>query len=281
MATQRLLGLENRQIIRAATGLGGGVGHEGDTCGALTGGVLSLGLYHLDNEYDRLYSDCIEYYDRFIRRFGSSKCRDILGVRFKVGYDIRRLFLKGIRCLKVVYTSIESVFDIIQMCDRRLSSKSIYQIRPPFDTQRLHCAGLVLSRIESQLNSNLGSILEMTRGFSGGIAFQGDICGAFMGGVLALGTVYGTELRRKQYSRLFRAGLVAMKVGSRVFQNENLHPSFKTSLRAGMLYNKFVSQFGSVDCIDIIGRVSRSKKRNYCEEIAESTAQLTLDCIND
>ena len=331
MATQRLLGLENRLIIRAATGLGGGVGHEGDTCGALTGGVLSLGLYHRNNECDRLYPDCIEYYDRFIRRFGSSKCRDILGVRFKVGYDIRRFFLKGIRCLKVVYTSIESVFDIIQTCDRKLSSKSeaslcsrtghpdcvsgwrnspkqqpafaeamaghhaihprasargilakvsIYLIRPPFNTKRFNCAGLVLSRIESQLTSNIGSILEITRGFSGGIAFQGDICGAFMGGVLALGTVYGTELRKTQPSRLFRAGLVAMKEGSRVFQNEHLHPSFKTSLRAGMLYNKFVSQFGSVDCIDIIGRVSRSKKRNYCEEIAESTAQLTLDCVD-
>ena len=280
MATQRLLGLENRQIIKAATGLGGGVGHEGDTCGALTGGVLSLGLYHRNNESDRLYPDCIEFYDSFKRRFGSSKCRDILGVRFKVGYDIRRFFLKGIRCLKVVYTSIESVFDIIQTCDRRLSSKIIYQIRPPFDTKRLHCAGLVLSRIESQLNPNIGSILEITRGFSGGIAFQGDICGAFMGGVLALGTVYGTELRKTQPSRLFRAGLVAMKEGSRVFQNEHLHPSFKTSLRAGMLYNKFVSQFGSVDCINILGRVSRSQNRNFCEEIAEITAQLVLDCVD-
>jgi len=280
LATQRLLGLENRLIIRAATGLGGGVGHEGDTCGALTGGVLSLGLYHRNNECDRLYPDCIEYYDRFKQRFGSSKCRDILGVRFKVNYDVRRFFLKGIRCLKVVYTSIESVFDIIQTCDRRLSSKNIYQIRPPFDTKRFHCAGLVLSRIESQLNSKIGSILEITRGFSGGIAFQGDICGAFMGGVLALGTVYGMELRKTQPSRLFRAGLVAMKEGSRVFQNEHLHPSFKTSLRAGTLYNKFLSQFGSVDCIDILGRVSRSKNRNYCEEIGESTAQLVLDCVD-
>ena len=279
MATQWLLGLENRQIIRAATGLGGGVGHEGDTCGALTGGILSLGLYHRNNECDQLYPDCIEYYNRFKRRFGSSKCRDILNVRFKVGYDIRHLFVKGIRCLKVVYTSIESVFDIIQKCDRKLTSENIYQIRPPFDKQRFLCADLVLSRIESKLHSNIGSILEMTRGFSGGIALQGDICGALMGGVLALGTVFGTELREKQHFRLFRAGVVAMKEGCRVFQNENLHPSFKTSLHAGTLYNKFLSQFGSVDCINILGRVSRSQNRNFCEKIADSTAKLTLDCI--
>ena len=239
-----------------------------------------MGLYHRDNDYDRLCPDCIEYYQRFNSRFGSTKCRDIIGLRFKVGYDVRRFFLKGIRCLRVVHTSIESVFDIIHMCDRRFSSKGIYQIRPPFDTQGFHCAGAVLSRIESQFNSDLGSILKITRGFSGGIAFQGDICGAFMGGVLALGTEYGTELRTTQHSRLFRAGLVAMKEGSRVFENEHLHPSFKTSLRVGMLYKKFISQFRSADCIDILSKVSRSKNRHFCDEIAESTAQLVLDCVD-
>jgi C_GCAxxG_C_C family probable redox protein len=201
-------------------------------------------------------------------------------VRFKVGYDVRRFFLKGIRCLTVVYTSIESVFDIIQRGDRRLASKGMYQIRPPFHMQSFPCASVVLSKIGSHLNADLGSILKITRGFSGGIAFQGDICGAFMGAVLALGTVYGTELRRKQHSRLFRAGLVAMKEGSRAFQKEHLHPSFKTSLRVGMLYKKFVSKFGSADCIDILGRVSPSKDRGFCEEIAKNTAQLALNFID-
>jgi len=182
--------------------------------------------------------------------------------------------------LTVVYTSIESVFDIIQKDDRRLASKHMYQMRPPFDMQRFPCAGVVLSQIESQLNADFGPILKTARGFSGGIAFQGDICGAFMGAVLALGTVYGTELGRKQYSRLFRAGLVAMKEGGRAFQKEHLHPSFKTSLRVGMLYKKFVSKFGSADCIDILGRVSPLKDRGFCEEIARSTAQLALDFID-
>ena len=71
-----------------------------------------------------------------------------------------------------------------------------------------------------------------------------------------------------------------MKERSRVFQNENLHPSFKTSLRVGMLYKKFVSKFGSADCIDILGRVSPLKDRGFCEEIARSTAQLALDFID-
>ena len=238
-----------------------------------------MGSYYQDYDYDRLCRGCIEYYRRFNRRFGSSKCRDITGVRFKEGYDIRRFFLKGIRCLRVVYTSIESVFDIIQTPHGKLPSKDAYQIRPPFCMEKSHCASAVLSRIESQLNLNLSCISEISQGFSGGIGFQGDICGAFMGGVLALGIVFGAELQGLQPTRLLRAGLVAMKEGSRVFQNEHLHPSFRTSLRAGKLYGEFVSRFGSADCTDILGKTYRSKDREFCEEIAQSTARLTLDLI--
>jgi len=280
VATGCLLSLEDRNILRAATGLGGGIGHEGDTCGALTGGVLSLGLYNQDDDSDRLFRDCVEYYRRFVRRFGSSKCRDITGVRFKEGYDIRRFFLKGIRCMRVVYTSIESVFDIMQIPAGRLSSKGTYRIRPPFGTEQFDCANAVLSRIESRLDLNLGSILRVSQGFSGGIGFQGDVCGALMGGVLALGIAYGTELQMTQPTKLFRTGLVAMKEGGKVFQNEHLHPSFRTSLHVGKLYGKFVSEFGSADCIDILGKVSRPKNRDYCEKIAQSTAQLALDFID-
>jgi hypothetical protein len=48
----------------------------------------------------------------------------------------------------------------------------------------------------------------------------------------------------------------------------------------GMLYKKFVSQFGSADCIDILGKVSRSKNMDSCEEVARSAAQLALDLMS-
>jgi C_GCAxxG_C_C family probable redox protein len=237
-----------------------------------------LGSYNRGHDYDRLYCDCIQYYRRFNRRFGSSKCRDITGVRFKEGYDIRRFFLKGIRCLIVVYASIESVFDIIQRPYGKLPLKHAYRISPPFGMGQFHCASAVLSRIQSRLNLDLGFVSEITKGFSAGIAFQGDICGALMGGVSALGIVYGTELQRPQPIRYLRAGLVAMKEGSRVFQNEHLHPSFKTSLRVGRLYRQFVSRFGSADCAGVLGKANGST-RGFCEEIVEDTAELTLDLI--
>jgi len=277
MATQWLLGLEDRKILKAATGLGGGIGHEGDTCGALTGGILALGLYHQDDPCRCLYPDCGAYYHRFKTRFGSSKCRDITGVNFKTGYDIRHFFLKGVKCLTVVYTSIESVFNIIQRGAHELPSEGIHPKRSPSHGQDFCCAHVVLTQLASQLNRDLDSISKMSRGFSGGIAFQGDICGAFMGAVLALGARYGTDLRKRHHGQLFRAGLVAMKEGSRVFQNENIHPSFKTSLRVGKLYERFVAQWGSTDCVHILAKVSPSRQRRFCKDMAQRTAQLALE----
>lgn len=280
LATERLLGLEDRQILKAATGLGGGIGHEGDTCGSLTGGILSLGLFYQDDDYRRLYRDCAEYYRRFKMHSGSSKCKDIIGLKFTQGYDIRRFFFKGIICLKVVFNSIGSVFDIIQMPDRVPSSEYRRQIRPPFDTGRFHCASAVLLRIESQLNRNLASILKISRGFSGGIAFQGDICGALVGGVLALGMTHGTEPQSTKPVRLLRTGLVAMQQGSRVFQHEDIHPSFRASLRVSKLYREFVSRFGSTDCTEILSKANKSKNSLFCKEVARSTSDLTLNLIS-
>jgi C_GCAxxG_C_C family probable redox protein len=263
--------------LKAATGLGGGIGHEGDACGALTGGILSLGLYHRNDPCKRLCIDCVEYYHRFKERFGTTKCKDITGVSFKEGYDIRRFFLKGMKCLTVVYTSIESVFDIIQKSVQRSTSENAWQRRPPLDRHTFPCAGLVLEHLEPQLGVDLAFVRKMSRGFSGGIASQGDICGAFMGAVLALGTLYGTDLRKKRYGQLVKAGLVALKEGSGIFQKEDLHPSFRTSLRVGKLYERFIFQFGSADCVDILGEVSPRKHRGLCEDMARQTAQWTLE----
>lgn len=241
---------------------------------------MALGFYDRDDDFDRSRRSYVAYYRDFVRRFGSSKCRDITGVRFKEGYEIRRFLVKGIKCLKVVYTSIESVFDMMETPTGRLASKHMYRIEPPFRTGQFECAGAVLSRIERRLDLGLSSLLKATRGFTGGIGFQGDVCGALMGGVLALGVAHGRGLERTQPATLFRAGLMAMKEGSRVFDDEHLHPSFRTSLSVGRLYRKFVSQFGSANCTDILGQARRQKNKDFCDQVAEGTAQLALGLMN-
>lgn len=71
-------------VFKAASGLAGGVGRTGNTCGAVTGGVMALSSF-LGREYcDFFRSENMEslriakkLVDRFIKEYGSASCCDI------------------------------------------------------------------------------------------------------------------------------------------------------------------------------------------------------------
>ena len=74
-------GLAPETAKRIATGLGGGLGATGGTCGALTGGVLAIGLIAKSGDAierkKTIYPLAAGLQDRFRERFGSIDCRDL------------------------------------------------------------------------------------------------------------------------------------------------------------------------------------------------------------
>lgn len=88
-----MLGLEargedNPGLIRTMTGLGGGLGFSGKTCGALIGGVCLLGLYAgrgtpEETEHDRfllMIDELVQWFERETGQvYGGINCGDILG----------------------------------------------------------------------------------------------------------------------------------------------------------------------------------------------------------
>lgn len=81
---QEYLACEDELTFMAATGLGGGVGRMGDICGALSGGVMSLGLkYGRAKEEDqnsgpKVYALTEKLYGLFEKEFGSATCYDLI-----------------------------------------------------------------------------------------------------------------------------------------------------------------------------------------------------------
>lgn len=77
------LELEEPNLVKAMTGLAGGLGGCGKNCGALTGGVCMLSLFagrgapeeEADPELETMVS---EYLAWFEERFGSADCGDII-----------------------------------------------------------------------------------------------------------------------------------------------------------------------------------------------------------
>lgn len=79
------LGLQAEGLPMAATGFGGGMGRRGETCGALTGAILALGLkmgrrQAADLEArERTYAAVGVLMSRFQEIHGSLGCRDLIG----------------------------------------------------------------------------------------------------------------------------------------------------------------------------------------------------------
>jgi len=95
--------MNDQNLVRAMTALGGGIASQGGACGALTGAIAFLGSVFGRDEPetrdDRLvWKASHEFYKRFeaevTEKWGSINCRDITGVDWS-DREQARAFYKG------------------------------------------------------------------------------------------------------------------------------------------------------------------------------------------
>lgn len=78
-------GVPEEVILCAATGFGAGAGRTGGTCGAVSGGVLAIGLLvgstgaDEKEAKDLTYALTREFITRFVRKNGTISCTELLG----------------------------------------------------------------------------------------------------------------------------------------------------------------------------------------------------------
>ncbi|MEZ4386435.1 MAG: C-GCAxxG-C-C family (seleno)protein [Candidatus Krumholzibacteriia bacterium] len=90
------------EIVRLATGFGGGMGRDGDQCGALSGALLTVGLYlgrdepGDDRAKDRCYAVVREVRRRFVEACGHADCRDLTGVDLRTEAGRARFEAEGV-----------------------------------------------------------------------------------------------------------------------------------------------------------------------------------------
>jgi C_GCAxxG_C_C family probable redox protein len=82
-----------RAVLKASTALAAGVARRGETCGALVGSVMAVGLVagaeRLDDAegYVRAMKVAAEVFDRFKKEYGTVKCFEIQEKLFGRHYD--------------------------------------------------------------------------------------------------------------------------------------------------------------------------------------------------
>ena len=79
-------GMDRVSALKVAGGFGSGIGHSTETCGAITGAVMLIGLKHgkfvpgdTERSDEKCYEVAQEFMKKFINEFGCFKCRDLLG----------------------------------------------------------------------------------------------------------------------------------------------------------------------------------------------------------
>lgn len=118
------LELDGETALKIATGLGAGMARRGEVCGAVTGGILVLGLkYGRGSQQDRsaterTYQKTEALMSRFEKRHGSCLCRALLG-----GLDLRtsegqqhfkeRNLLREV-CVRCVRGVVDDVADLLE-----------------------------------------------------------------------------------------------------------------------------------------------------------------------
>ena len=71
------LGYDADELLRMAAAFGGGM-FRGDTCGAVSGALMALGMAYGD-DLAAVEEKTAQFQAAFTERFGSTICRDILG----------------------------------------------------------------------------------------------------------------------------------------------------------------------------------------------------------
>lgn len=121
MAFPELLAEKQDLIIKQSLGFGGGMGRLQEVCGAVTGGIMVIGL-HLGSDIpdkenkEFVYNRVRELGDRFRTLWGTIKCSDLLGVNLRTeeGQELHiSLHQKERICHKCVANAVEIVDDIL------------------------------------------------------------------------------------------------------------------------------------------------------------------------
>lgn len=120
--------LPRATALRVAAGFGGGLARTGDTCGAVTGAIMALGLRHCGVPVEdprakqSAYAPVQEFLARFRSQHGSILCRELLGCDLGTPEGLQRAREQGLfksRCPVLVRDAARILEDLIPEPERR------------------------------------------------------------------------------------------------------------------------------------------------------------------
>ena len=210
---QDMISRREDRVLKAFTGLEGGIVAGGSTCGVVTGGAFGLALMH-DNVLQGkgiaaeagVLSLIGEYIRWFEESFGSSLCRERSGVDFYTAMGQLRHLLPGDRvgkCLWHIRGAMRHLYTYEKKDLGRVDVEPKEIHREP-----IHCAQAVLRGIKHRTGIGDPVLERLSFIFDGGVGFQGGVCGALAGAVMGINLLLGMNIRDTNYFQTLRAFVV-------------------------------------------------------------------------
>ena len=111
---------KNELIPRIATAFGGGIGRCGSVCGALTGGVMAIGVKYGTNEpmldkRVKAYELAYRFYKQFETQHESVLCRELIGYDLYNPEELKKAREAKVfeeKCTKFVRTAVEILTEL-------------------------------------------------------------------------------------------------------------------------------------------------------------------------
>ena len=123
-AFSEVMGLERNTALKISQSFGGGMAHRGETCGAVTGAFMVIGLRYgrtraEDTEAkDKTYATVHEFIQRFEAKHDSIVCKDILGYDVSKDDEFQQAVEEEIfqtTCPKLVQTAAGICEDLLEI----------------------------------------------------------------------------------------------------------------------------------------------------------------------
>ncbi|WP_088225179.1 C-GCAxxG-C-C family protein [Desulfosporosinus sp. FKB] len=112
------LGMDRSQAIKLATGFGAGISGTGEICGAVSGGIMAMGLKHGNDENtvfdmgNRTFPLAQELIEKIKVKHGCSTCKGLTGIDFTP--EGSKLFKEQNIAEKICFNVIRDVIDTVE-----------------------------------------------------------------------------------------------------------------------------------------------------------------------
>lgn len=119
-----LFNLDRNTALKISQPFGGGIAHQGETCGAVSGAFLVIGLRfgRIQAEdleaREKTYEKILNFIDLFTAKNGSTVCRDLLGHDISTPEGFQNAKDAGLietLCPKLIQSSVEILENILEI----------------------------------------------------------------------------------------------------------------------------------------------------------------------